>query len=401
VTPSCNLRILLLAHNVEGIGTHIRFEQMAIQLARLGHSVTLVAGSGRRTGKAVCSSSGTLTKILVPEICGRRISNGGLGLWEALYRIRFVLRNEFDIVHVSEHRPAASVPGLVARKFRSARFVSDWADLWGRGGIVENRNRLLRVILRFPESSLENRIHGSADGVTAISSFLRDRAVQIGVSPDKVLLIHNGADTEEIRPVRREEARRRLGLPDDGRILVYAGMAPIDMDLVWESFRLADSQARGKLYLLVLGKRWHLPEKMHSARARIFQPGMVKREEYPLYLSAGDIMLLPMRKKTINLARWPGKFGDYLAAGRPIVSNPTGDVGKIIEDGPVGLLAGETPGEFCKAILSLASDPAACEIMGARARMAAEEKFGWEKTIRPLPDFYSRVTGPSIPGEPK
>jgi glycosyltransferase involved in cell wall biosynthesis len=385
------LRILLLAHNVEGIGTYIRFEQLAVQLSRLGHSVTLIAGSSTGSRGINAVEFCNFKRILIRGIFGRRVSNGGLDPAETLCRILYVLRNTFDIVHASEHRPVASLPALLSRRFRSSRYISDWSDWWGRGGIVEERRWFVRALLRSPETFCESRVHRSADAVTVISAALRDRALALGISAENLLPLPNGADTERIYPQSREEARRRLGLPEDGMILVYAGLAPIDMDLIWESFAVVDSKAQGKVYLLVLGRKWPLPKTLDPAREKIIQPGMVERGKYPSYLAAGDIMLLPMRNKIMNLARWPGKLGDYLSAGRPIITNPTGEVLRIMEDEPVGLSAGETPGEFADAILSLLSDPASIRRMGICARKVAEEKFRWEAVVRPLPDFYRRV----------
>jgi glycosyltransferase involved in cell wall biosynthesis len=391
MSVSDSQRILLLAHNVEGVGTYIRFERLAVHLARMGHSTTLIAGAGPDHTKIRVTSDGKFKKILIPELFSRRLSNGGLGPWQTIYRILFALRNEFDIIHASEHRPVASLPALIARRFRPARYVSDWADWWGRGGIVEYRSRLVRTLLRTPETFFESAVHRSANGVTAISQSLRDRALGLGIPEDRLLVLTNGADVEGIHPQPGEEARRRLGLPANGRILVYAGLAPIDMDLVWDSFSIVDSKAGGEVYLLVLGKKWFLPKTLGAARGKVIQAGWVDRETYSTFLACGDIMLLPLRRKIINSARWPGKLGDYLAAGRPIVANPTGEIRRWLENQTVGLPAGETPVEFAEAILHLLSDPAARERMGRRAREVADDELSWERVVRPLPDFYRKI----------
>jgi hypothetical protein len=313
-------RILMLAHNLAGRGTCIRFEQLAVQLARMGHSVTLLAGTavGGKDVKVTCR--GTLKIILIPELLGNRLGNSGFGPRGILFRSLYALQNDFDIVHASEHRPAAALPAVLARSFRSARFVGDWADWWGWNGIVRIRSWPNRWIMALPDTIMENEVHRCADAQTVISQVLRERAVALGFAPEAVLKMTNGADTEGIRPQPMAAARRRFGLPEEGKILVYAGQAPIDMDLLWDSFAYVDRRKKGEVYLLVLGKKWRLPETLGTARGRILQPGCVSREVYPSYLACGDAMLLPLRRKPLNEARWPGKFGDYLAAGR---SSPT------------------------------------------------------------------------------
>ena len=231
---------------------------------------------------------------------------------------------------------------------------------------------------------MENEVHRSADAQTVISQALQERAAALGLDPETVLKVTNGADTEGIRPQPMAAARHQLGLPEDGKILVYAGQAPIDMDLLWNSFACIDRRKKGEVYLLVLGKKWRLPETLGDARGRILQPGFVGRDAYPSYLACGDVMLLPLRRKPLNEARWPGKFGDYLAAGRPIVANPTGEVGRIMETVPVGLLAGESPEEFGETVLALLADPAAGQKMGARARQLAEDDSAGRPSSAPF-----------------
>ncbi len=392
-------RILMLAHNLAGRGTCIRFEQLALHLSRMGFSVTLLAGTATAHGKVSTDRRGTLKTILVPEPLGGRLGNSGFGPRGILFRIAYALRNEFDIIHASEHRPAAALPALLARRFRSARFIGDWADWWGWNGIVQIRPWPIRWIMALPDSILEKEVHRIADAQTVISRVLQERAASLGLEPDAVLRVPNGADIEGIRPQPMAAARRQLGLPEDGKILVYAGQAPIDMDLLWDTFAYIDRAKKGEVYLLVLGKKWRLPETLGASQGRILQPGCVSRDVYPSYLACGDLMLLPLRRKSLNEARWPGKFGDYLAAGRPIVSNPTGEVGRIMKSKPVGLLAGESPEEFGGAALALLSDPAAGEKMGARARQLAEDELSWASVVRPLPDFYRRVCRFRLPME--
>jgi glycosyltransferase involved in cell wall biosynthesis len=383
-------RVLLLAHNSEGVGTYLRFEHLARQMARMEIPVTLIAGAW--AGKsAVRSSEGGFTKILVPEPLGRRASNGGFGPYEILFRIRHILQHSVDIVHASEHRPASLWPAWIGRRFRDMRFVGDWADLWGRGGIAELRSPASRVVFGAMDSAMEKRACLSADGVTVISRTLRDRALDLGVQSKKLLLLPNGADVDGIRPIDKTEARLRLGLPPDGKYLVYAGQAPIDMDLIWDSFAIVDSQFPGTVYLLVLGRRWRLPSLPEATGRRILQAGFVQRGLYPAYLACGDIMLLPLRDSGVNRARWPGKFGDYMAAGRPVVANPTGELRHLLEGESVGLPAGETPADFAGAILSLLADPAECERRGNRGRQLAEDALSWELVARPLPDFYQTL----------
>ena len=65
-------------------------------------------------------------------------------------------------------RPVVLFPALIAQK-QGAKLVMDWADLFGRGGSVEERpNPLLRTILRPLRRSSRARFRTRADGSIVI-----------------------------------------------------------------------------------------------------------------------------------------------------------------------------------------------------------------------------------------
>lgn len=62
-----------------------------------------------------------------------------------------------------------------------------------------------------------------ADAVVALSSELADLVVDIGVERHRVRVVLNGVDTENFQPLDRAEARRKLNLPQDKKILLAVG----------------------------------------------------------------------------------------------------------------------------------------------------------------------------------
>ena len=60
--------------------------------------------------------------------------------------------------------------------------------------------------------------------------------------------------------------------------------------------------------------------------------GFVPEEMLPGWLSASDVLLLPIADNAANRYRCPQKAFWYLGAGRPIVANPVGEVYRILAD---------------------------------------------------------------------
>jgi glycosyltransferase involved in cell wall biosynthesis len=101
-------------------------------------------------------------------------------------------------------------------------------------------------------------------------------------------------------------------------------------------------------------------------------------------------MVIPMMDTAANRGRLPNKMLDYLAAGRPIVASPVGDVKTIVEQFGVGVLASNEA--FAEAIDRLLQDPGLRTEMGNAARRTAETEFEWEHLIDRLEAFYQRLS---------
>ena len=385
------LRILFLAHNVVAAGTYIRFYGLARELAALGHRITLIAASADRAPTTRQLESQGIRLILTPGWFHRRLRNGGVSPEDVVVRLAHVMSHAYDLIHASEHRPAGSLPAIVARARHRSKYVSDWADLWGRDGIASERTWVMRLLLGRSESFAESRIHRAADAVTAVCSDLYSRAAKLGIPRSRLLRLPNGADTELFRPTANKVAARgKLAVPAGAKLLIYAGYAPIDMDLIWDAFRLVCVRRRD-VYLLMTGRIWPLPDSLRPHAEHVIQVGFLPPESYAEALACGDVMLLPYRNNSRNRGRWPGKLAFYMAVGRPTVSNPTGDVLGLFEQRGVGLLAGETAQEFADAVLRLLGDGELADRMGRDARKTAESEYSWPVLAKSLEQFYYSI----------
>jgi glycosyltransferase involved in cell wall biosynthesis len=60
--------------------------------------------------------------------------------------------------------------------------------------------------------------------------------------------------------------------------------------------------------------------------------GKVKHADLKYYFSSANVLLLPMDNSNIEKARFPIRFGDYIASGTPILAAPNGEIKKLIEE---------------------------------------------------------------------
>ena len=263
-----SFKILFLLSHIKNSATYVRAYHLARQLADRGHKVTLTAVSPDQKLGGFSSVDNGLTIIETPNLghepLGRMTLRlylePGAGPCDILTRLRLLSTDTFDIVHMFDHSPNVAIPFYLMRGRIRARFVSDWCDIYHCPGGLRDHNSFrldpfykvvgaqFRAFSRFIEHDLRRK----ADGVTAISTGLREYAVASGVSRERVFLLEGGADVGGIQPLSRNAARLRLGFPAHIRIVGFLGTFQRDLDMVIRSFVLV-RKAIPDARLLVIG----------------------------------------------------------------------------------------------------------------------------------------------------
>ena len=392
------MRILILNHNVawKGGGTFFRTYHFGRHLARRGHDVTLLTVSPKaKRGFSEKVVNGGLRMVETPDMLWG-MGRSGWDPWDTLNRMGYVRRGQWDVVHGFDSRPAVVLPSVFAQKARHLPMLLDWCDWWGRGGTnTERANPVVRAVMGPIETFFEEAFRGFPDGMTALGDPLYQRALQHGVSPERVIELGQGCDLEGIRPMEQAEARRQIGLPENAVALGYLGVLrhknlPFLLDIV-ESVRRQSGQDV-KLLLIGNHKVDLTPAWQRNAQEYIVETGWINYEQVASYLGASDLLLLPLLDTVANNKIWPSKLNDYLAAGRPIVSTQMLVLEDLWQRHSPGLLAGNDDAErFADAVLTLLADAGLRRQLGANARRAAEQDYDWATLTAKLERFYDRV----------
>ena len=133
----------------------------------------------------------------------------------------------------------------------------------------------------------------------------------------------------------------------------------------------------------------HQLARQHGLAQHFQHLGLLPYDHLPVALAAMDILLLPFTQRVSNLGRWPNKVGDYLASGRPVVTNPVGEMQDLFASGQGGVLADEQPDDFARAILDLARQPERRAALSQQARQRAEQELTFERMAQRLLAAYS------------
>lgn len=115
--------------------------------------------------------------------------------------------------------------------------------------------------------------------------------------------------------------------------------------------------------------------------------GFVPQTELFRLVTHAKVLLLPLWNDERSKSRFPTKMGLYVAAGRPIVSSPIGEIANYLQDGHSALFAPvDDEMAWADCINRLVKDEALCERTARKARSDV------------LPRVEYRDVGPSLRG---
>lgn len=387
------MKILFLNHNIMGRGTYWRCFHLARSLAALGQQVTLVTTSGHVALRRRLEQRDGVEILTPPRLAKPGIHDGGWAPVDILYRCAWSLGRRFDMIHAFGHRPNVSLPWMLKRLLPAGgRFFADWDDWWTRGGIITSRRRW-RFLDTLEATLLEERIPRMALGVTVASSCLQQRALQLGIAPERILLLPQGADTQTIAFEDWASCRKKLSFPEDIPLITFVGYAVWDVQVLLEAFaRVREKFPKAMLQIIGYDKDMQMPRLIaDSPHAKgIIQRGLIPTGHLSYYLGASDVQALPMQDRLDNRARLPIKIGDYAASGRAIVMQEVGDGAQMVKEHGLGVVTGLSAEEFAEGLIEMLEDRQKAFEIGRRARDFAEKHLRWEERAKSLLEFYQK-----------
>ena len=185
----------------------------------------------------------------------------------------------------------------------------------------------------------------SARAVFVVSDALQEVFCgRFGLPPEKVAVVRNGVDTERFRPVDRHQARERLGLPSDAKVIISVGWLVEGKG----HHRLLPILARlrrnhPELQLLIVGGNSGAEDGEGRLRTLIRSMGLEgavrlcglqPADQLKWYYGAADVFALATRTEG-----WANVLLESMACGVPIVTTRVGGNPQVVSSETFGLLA--------------------------------------------------------------
>ncbi len=177
------------------------------------------------------------------------------------------------------------------------------------------------------------------DRLVAASNSLKLKMNTLAGRQLDVEVIPNGVDIAKFKVLGRDEARRKLNLDLNKRILVFVGnlIREKGIDSLLDALRIIKEE-KGIL-TIILGegplKRYLQKRSPEVAlgQNKIMLKGQVPHDEIPLWMNAADLLILPSLSEG-----WPTVISEALACGLPVIASAVGGIPEAIKDEHYGIL---------------------------------------------------------------
>ncbi|HUP41709.1 MAG TPA: glycosyltransferase, partial [Thermoanaerobaculia bacterium] len=306
---------------------------------------------------------------------------------------RLIERAGIELVHAHWILPN----GFVAARATRGSATPFVVTLHGSDVFMAERNPLFGAMAR--------RALLGAGHVTSCSADLRDRLLALAGSPAppelaaKVSLVPNGTDLVPPGGLDPDAARRRLGLPEDGRLVAAVGRM---VDKKGFGYLLEAAPAildgRPDVRLVVAGGGDLLPALRERAAAlglgdRVLFPGALAHDRVLDLLAAAEVFVMPsVRDQRGNIDGLPVVVLEAMAAGVPVVATAVAGMPLAVRDGETGLLVPEKdPRALAEAVAGLLDRPETARALGRAGRDRVARELNWAAVARVHDRIYRQA----------
>lgn len=360
----------------------------ANSLAGAGYSVTIICWD--RLGEMLIEES-LPSGVRILRIQSVRTVYGA-GLKQILYTPRFwsaaiqkALPLKPDLVHC--HDLDTLYAGVRIKKHLGCKLLFDAHEDYPTQMSLYLPGFFLPLL-----NTYERWLLTQVDAAVAASSVFVDKLRTEGFSPAVYLPnVQDLAIFEDVTQDRLLRLRQELGLEPGAYVVSYIGGFTLNRLLL----PLIEAMRSLPTVTLLLAGEGHQRQAVEEAihgLPNVRYLGWLPANQVPLYTCLSDVIYYCL-KPDYPGAKFnaPNTLSNAMAAGRPVIANNIGDLGRIVRKTDCGVLLDVvSPQTIAEAIMKL-SDPSVRRNLGEAGRAAAVREFNWQVVEQGLLELYASL----------
>lgn len=275
-------------------------------------------------------------------------------------------------------------------------FHSPWHE---EGWVGETRDQpghwLIPRLRRSVRTAIEKKSLLRAQRVVVLSDFFGQKAIELGVDPDRVRLVPGGTDISRYHPQgTRQEVRAKLGIISTGPLLLTIRRLIPRMGVDFLVAAMPEVLASVPDAHLIIGgggsekKRLERQVKRLRLQNHITFAGFIPEEQLADYYRAADLFVLP----TFALEGFGLVTVDALACGTPVVGTPVGATPEILKPlDPRLLTSGSRSDELAEGILRFLQGDWKQELTPERLSSYVRDRYTWDHHAQGMLKVYEEI----------
>lgn len=307
-----------------------------------------------------------------------------------------LLVKKTDIIFAYSPPLFIGLTGWLLNIIKKVPFVMGVQDLHPQCYIDQGvlKNKLIIWLLE----ALERFCYRKASLITVHSPGNKEYIVKKRrIEEGKIKVLPNWIDTDEMKPLSRDnEFSRRHNL--NGKFIVgYAGTLSISQGLmsIIEVANILRSRDNVEFFIVGDGvERQKMVDRATELGLKNVKfLGMQPKSVYPYVLASSDVGLVMLNSK-VKTPVVPSKILSVMAAARPVLASLPleGDAPKLIRDARCGICVGpENSEELARKIVYLSENRGICEEFGRRGREYVEKNLSLKKSIMDIENMFNEL----------
>ncbi len=337
-------------------------EQILFSLA------TGLRSRGHHVGLFLSEGSETVDKFVQGGFLTWAIPRKGVGTVRGIVKMIRIARSEkFDLIHL--HRNHDLLVGKIVSYFA------------GKLPLLLTQHCLL--------GNTSFSVMNLADRIATVSKFIAEGIVErIPRLHRKLLVVHNGVDTDKFEHLRDDYWKGRHELAGRGPLLGVVGYFYKNQEELIEILPRIRA-VYPDMMLIIMGQD---DSKMDYLKKRVtecgvadsvFFAGNIEHSEMPRALAGIDLNISAFRREGFGLSVIEG-----MAAGTPFVGYRAGGYEEIVTQGENGYLV-ESQDEFVEIIIELLGDKERLNSLGGRAKGVVRQRFSVDRMLTHYETVYA------------
>lgn len=293
--------------------------------------------------------------------------------------------------------------GLVAEKLRAA-----WHH---EVPIIQMFHTLGHMKNRVAQSEDERAPQARIDGETHVMD-IADRIIAAtpaeqaqlnwlyGADMSKVVIIPPGVDLERFKPIPKDVAKARVGIPCGDKNIIFAGrIEPLKgIDTLLQAMALIQLRCpetvKNACVAIIGGDPWADDPDAEMARLQEMREqlgihdvvtflGAKDQDVLPNYYAAAEMVVMPSHYESFGMVAL-----EAMAMGTPVIASEVGGLAFLVRDGENGFhVPSRDPEALAERIYALLSDEACRDELGRQAHQYAQQ-YDWAIIVQRMRRVY-------------